>query len=151
MFFLLLSVVASEATKTNAASSEGGGGGVARAPAIFPSKMLARLRALDQTKQLKHASRNSHEIVAAWTNGSTSHRHHLAPLVTPGLTSEVRKRGHWPCHTTKLPPACHAAPLSASSINQTASAPNSFNKTRSSSHSSVTLAKDQARKSLSKP
>jgi len=40
--FLLLSVAAPEATKTRAASSEGGrGGSLARAAAIFTSKMLA--------------------------------------------------------------------------------------------------------------
>jgi len=49
--FLLLSVVASEATKTNAASSEGGRGwSVARATAIFTSKTLARFRALAQNQ-----------------------------------------------------------------------------------------------------
>jgi len=47
IIFLLLSVVASEATKTNAASSEGGRGwSVARATTIFTSKTLARFRAL---------------------------------------------------------------------------------------------------------
>jgi len=45
--FLLLHVVASEATKTNAASSEGGRGwSIVRAAAIFTSKMLARFGAL---------------------------------------------------------------------------------------------------------
>jgi len=55
----LLSVVASETTKTNAASSEGGRGwSVVRATTNFTSKMLARFRALAQ-KQSRGEDGNS--------------------------------------------------------------------------------------------
>jgi len=101
--FLLLSVVASEATKTNAASSEGGRGwSVARATAIFTSKMLARFRALAQNQA--RGGRWKLNVFA----DKEFHPPSARQPASPAISSDPTSKQSWERSQAAAAPPCNA-------------------------------------------
>jgi len=104
VIFPLLSVVASQATKTNAASSEGGRGwSAARVTAIFTSKMLARFRALAQNQ-----ARGGGWRLNVFADKEL-HPPHARQQASPAFSSDPINEQSWERSQAASAPPCNAS------------------------------------------